>query len=86
MMTSNRVFSYVNAEPFCPFRIKMTGGDCFEIRHPEMIQVGKTTATIFTWMSEGQEIPKEREREISVILIESIERLKSVAAQEQPQN
>jgi hypothetical protein len=86
MMTRNRVFSYVTAEPFCPFRIKMTGGDSFEIRHPEMIQVGRTTATIFTWMSEGQESPWEREREISIILIESIERLTSAVSQDQSHN
>ena len=86
MMTNNRVLSYINAEPFCPFRIKMTSGESFEIRHPEMIQVGRTTSTIFTWMSEDQEPPKEREREISIMLIESIERLRTAAQQEQPQN
>ena len=84
MMTRDRVFSYVSAEPFCPFRIKMTGGEIFEIRHPEMVQVGRTTATIFTWMNDGQEVPREREREISIILIESIERIKSGAPQGQP--
>ncbi|MFN0054027.1 MAG: hypothetical protein ACKV0T_17750 [Planctomycetales bacterium] len=86
MMTSHRILSYINVEPFCPFRIKMTGGEQFEIRHPEMVQVGRTTATIFTWMSDEHETPMEREREISIILIESIERLKPVAAHEQPQN
>jgi hypothetical protein len=64
----------------------MTGGEAFDIRHPEMVQVGRTTATIFTWMIEGQEGPQEREREISIILIESIERLKPNVPQEQPQN
>jgi hypothetical protein len=75
MMTVNRIVSYLTAEPFRPFRIKMTSGDVFEIRHPEMIQVGRTTATVFRSMNEGAD-PKEREREISILLIESIEPLK----------
>jgi hypothetical protein len=54
----------------------MTGEVTFEIRHPGMIQVGRTTATIFSWMNEGNDSPREREREISRILIESIEQLK----------
>lgn len=86
MMTRTRVFSYVDAEPFRPFRIKMTSGETFEIRHPEMIQVGRTTATVFTWMTAGEEEPKEREREISIILIESIEPLRPVVAQGQSQS
>lgn len=73
MMTANRLMNYVTAEPFRPFRIKMTGGETLEIRHPEMVQVGRTTATIFTWMSDESDEPTEREREISMILIESIE-------------
>jgi hypothetical protein len=85
MMTRNRVFVYVDAEPFRPFRIKMTSGETFEVRHPEMIQVGRTTATLFTWMSDEMAESKEREREISIILIESIEPLKTANTQSQSQ-
>lgn len=73
MMTRRNLFRYVDSEPFQPFRIKMTSGERFEIRHPEMIQVGRTTASVFMWMSEDAEQPREREREISILLIESIE-------------
>jgi len=86
MMTANRLVNYVTAEPFRPFRIKMTGGDAFEIRHPEMVQVGRTTATIFTWMSEHGGDQKEREREISIILIESIEPFRPTLPQDHPQS
>lgn len=85
IMNRDRVFD-VSAEPACPFRIKMIRGETFEIRHPEMVQVGRTTATIFTWMNEGREDPREREQEISIILIETIERLKPTVPQEQSQN
>lgn len=75
MMTAERIVNYMTAEPFRPFRIKMASGETFEIRHPEMIQVGRTTSTIFTWMDEANDDPKEREREISILLVESIEPL-----------
>jgi hypothetical protein len=34
------------AEPFRPFRLHMAGGRTFEVRHPEMIKVGKSSVTI----------------------------------------
>lgn len=82
-MTNRRILNYVNAEPFQSFRIKMTSGEVFEIRHPEMIQVGRTTATVFTWMNEDDDSPGERLREISILLIESIEPLQPATASNQ---
>jgi hypothetical protein len=84
--SANRLVNYVTAEPFRSFRINLTGGDTFEIRRPEMVQVGRTTATIFTWMSDDAEDQKEREREISIILIESIEPLRSPSPHNQTQS
>lgn len=75
MMTARRLVNYMTAEPFRPFRIKMTSGETFDIRHPEMIAVGRTTAHVFMWMSEDHEESREREREISMLLMESIEPL-----------
>jgi len=75
MMTYQRIGSYVTAEPFRPFRIQMTGGRTFEIRHPEMVQVGRTTMTIFSFMSDDPEQAKERQIEVSLLLIESVEPL-----------
>ncbi len=61
----------------------MTSGDTFEIRHPEMIAMSRTTSHVFTWMSQANEEPKNREREISIILIESIEPLKPASTHDQ---
>jgi len=82
MMTLQRIVSYVTAEPFRPFRIKMVSGQTFEIRHPEMVQVGRTTMTIFTYLSADEEQAKQREHEISLLLIESVEPLESKSAAE----
>ena len=75
MMTYQRIGSYVTAEPFRPFRIQMAGGRTFEIRHPEMVQVGRSTMTIFTYLSNEPEEAKEREVEVSLLLTESVEPL-----------
>ena len=86
MMTFRRVANYVGGEPFRPFRIKMTSGETFEIRHPEMIAVGRSTAHVFTWMDDNDQDTKDHEREISILLIESIEPLKSTSTPDQSQN
>jgi len=75
MMTFQRVAKYISAEPFRPFRISMASGKVFEIRHPEMVQVGRTTMRIFTYLDDDEEQSKEREHEISLLLVESIEPL-----------
>lgn len=80
MMTAGRIINFVSAEPFRPFRISMASGKVFEIRHPEMVQVGKTTMTIFTYLSEDAEEAKEREHEVSLLLIESIEPIDAKSA------
>jgi len=86
MMTARRLMEYVTAEPFRPFRIKIANGHAFEIRHPEMIFVGRTTAHVFSWASEGDNAPREQEREISMLLIESIEPLEPATTSEGPRN
>ena len=75
MLTYQRLGSYVTAEPFRPFRIQMAGGRSFEIRHPEMISVGRTTAHIYTAMGDDPALAKERQIEVSLLLIESVEAL-----------
>lgn len=86
MMSRRNLFHYVDSEPFRPFRIKMVSGETIEIRHPEMISVGRTTAHVFTWLNQDNDDPKDREREISIILIESIEPLQIAKTQDQSQN
>ncbi len=74
-ITYQKIGSHVTAEPFRPFRIQMSSGRTFEIRHPEMVQVGRNTMTIFTFLSDNPEEAKERQVEVSLLLIETIEPL-----------
>jgi hypothetical protein len=75
MISHQRMASYVHAEPFRPFRITLNGGRTFDIRHPEMIQLGRTTMTIFTLLSNEPEAAGERQVEVSLLLTESVEPL-----------
>jgi hypothetical protein len=81
MITFQRLASYIGAEPFRPFRISMASGQTFEIRHPEMISLGRSSANIFTFMSEDPEEARQRKHEVSLLLIESVEPLNVAQAQ-----
>ncbi len=82
MISSQRLNRYVNAEPFRPFRISMASGQTFEIRHPEMIAVSRSFAIIYTYMSEDAEKAMQREHEVSLLLMESVEPLDVASTQE----
>lgn len=82
MITFQRLARYVGAEPFRPFRISMASGQTFEIRHPEMIAVNRTFALIFTYLSDDPEQARQREFEVSLLLMESVEPLTVPSAQE----
>ena len=75
MISFQRLASYVGAEPFRPFRITTASGRVFEIRHPEMVQLGRSTMTIFTFLSNEPEDAKERQVEVSLLLTETVEPL-----------
>lgn len=76
MITMKTVVRYLTAEPFRPFRINMVSGKSYEIRHPEMIAVSKSTVHVNTWWEDDEMgDPKEREHDLSMLLIESLEPL-----------
>jgi hypothetical protein len=75
MITFQRLGRYIGAEPFRPFRINMASGQSFEIRDPEMISVGRSSAHIFTFMSDEGEHSNQREHEVSLHLMKSVDPL-----------
>jgi hypothetical protein len=64
----------------------MASGPTYDIRHPEMIAVGRSTVHVFTWMADGVDEPKQHEHEVSIMLIESIEPLAAAAKADPQQN
>ncbi len=72
MMTMKKLVEYVSAEPFRPFRIRMASGHSFDIRHSEMILVGRTSAKIYTATEpEGA----DKWYDVSMMLMEIVEPL-----------
>ena len=77
MIISRKVLDYVSAEPFRPFRIKMASGQAFEIRHPEMILVGRTSVRVYSPTDTGQ---NEKWHDVSLMLMETIEPIETTLA------
>ena len=75
MMNYKEVMTHVTAEPFRPFRIHTVSGRSFEIKHPEVVQVGKTTLTISIPLTDDIPDAEGLWYKLSLMLIESIEPL-----------
>jgi hypothetical protein len=73
------ILGYLHAEPFRPFRIRMTSGRTFDIRHPEMVRVGRSSLIIFSYVSDDPEV-FDRWETVSLMLIESVTHQEAPAA------
>ena len=82
MITYRGMGVYVDAQPFHPFRITTADGRTFDVRHPEMVKVGRTTMTIFTALADdADDTPNVPQFvEVSLLLTVSVEPLPAVAA------
>ena len=67
------------ATPFVPYRIRLNSGRTFEIRHPEMVMIGRSAMHIYTFAG-GPTEPFDRVEMVSLVLIESVEPAPSPSA------
>jgi hypothetical protein len=72
-MRPDDVLEWVRAVPFRPFRICLNSGRAYDIRHPEMLRVGRTTMYIFSFRGEPPKEPHEHTEMVGLLLIERIE-------------
>ena len=70
-MRPEDIFHYTRAAPFRPFRLVMNSGQTYEIFHPEMVRVARTTVYVF--FAVRPEDPVEGFDSVSLVLIERIE-------------
>jgi hypothetical protein len=70
----HELLSYLRAKPFRPFRIHMASGETFEVRHPEMVRVGRNSVMLFTFVSDDPDL-YDRWETISLMLMERISQL-----------
>jgi hypothetical protein len=75
-MRPEEVLTWTRATPFVPFRIKLNSGRMFDIRHPEMLRVGRSSANVYTFASAPID-PYDRMEMIALVLIESIQPLEA---------
>ena len=80
MLAPRIVLDFVTAEPFRPFRLHVASGRTFEVGHPEMVRVGRSSVTVHS-RSADESSTAERWREVSLMLLESIEPLEASARQ-----
>jgi hypothetical protein len=78
MIVARKLVDYVAAEPFRPFRIRMASGQSFEVRHPEMFLVGRTSVRIHSATDEDQ---NEKWHDVSLMLMETVEPLDATVLQ-----
>jgi hypothetical protein len=74
MLTPPQVLSYTKAQPFRAFQLHMASGKTFDIRHPEMVKVGKSFLIVFSFAAGEPEVVEQFET-VSLMLIESISHL-----------
>ena len=71
MVPPREVLEHVLAEPFRPFRIHTASGRTFEVRHPEMARVERSTMIVYAPPENDLNEPKRWEK-VSYMLLESI--------------
>lgn len=77
-MRPDDLLVWLRAVPFKPFRITLNSGRTYDIRHPEMLRVGRTSVNIFSFAGEPAD-PYERMEMVSLLLIERIEPIETAA-------
>ncbi len=71
MINPRELLNYLKAKPFRQFRIHMASGDGFDVRHPEMVRVGRNSMMLFTFVSDNAEI-YDRWETLSLMLMERV--------------
>jgi hypothetical protein len=49
MLTPPQIQTYLKAQPFRPFRLHMASGKSFDIRHLEMVKIGRSFLLVFSF-------------------------------------
>ncbi len=79
-MSQQDMLEMLRQRPFQPFRIHVTDGTVYEIRHPEMMVVGRTRALVF-FPPEGMALPAiDRYEAVALLHITRLEPVEMSAA------
>ena len=79
-MSQQEVLEMLKQRPFQAFRIYVSDGTVYEIRHPEMMVVGRNRALVF-FPPEGMNLPAlDRYEAVALLHITRLEPLETAAA------
>jgi len=68
----DELVEHLRREPFQPFQIRLTNGAAYEIRHPELMKVGRSQALIFFPRRDEPHAPFIRYRAVALLHINRI--------------
>ena len=74
-MRPEDVLHWLRATPFVPFRVRMNSGLTFDVRHPELVRLMRTSLIYFT--PSDQEGVFDHSQMFGLVLFESIEKIDS---------
>ena len=77
-MRPDDLLVWLRAIPFQPFRMTLNSGRSYDIRHPEMLRVGRSSVNVYSFAGEPTD-PYERVEMVSLLLIERIEPIETAA-------
>ena len=77
-MRPEDLLTWLRAAPFQPFRFWLNSGRSYEIRHPEMLRIGRSSVNVYSFVGEPSD-PYERMEMVSLQLIERIEPVETPA-------
>ncbi|HKD38459.1 MAG TPA: hypothetical protein VKB78_16715 [Pirellulales bacterium] len=80
MITPQELLKYLKAQPFRPFRIHMASGEMFDVKHPEMARVARSSLLLFTFVSDSKDILDNWET-LSLMLMERLSHIDSSVSQ-----
>jgi hypothetical protein len=73
MIAARRLLPWMFAEPFRAFRIRTTDGGSVDVRHPDMMMLGRFSLKLSRFFSDPDEDPEQGDWEIPLAAIESVE-------------
>jgi hypothetical protein len=80
-MLPDDIINFLHRRPFEPFRIHLTDGTTYEVRHPEFVLVGRATTHVYFPVPD---MPPPRFEKYEVVSLLHITRLEPMEASAAP--
>jgi hypothetical protein len=79
-MAPEEIITRLRKQPFVPFRLTLTAGSTYEIRHPELCMVGRRSAIIGVTTRDDPDRLFDRSVDIDLLHIVKLEPIEAVSS------